>query len=103
MKRNTILSVLFSVLFIFPIASHGKCGPPETVISNAKLKFLEVEKIKLNKNTTSVLLSYSGLFKKENARQEGRRLISLLKKCYDTKYKTRKSLFSYSIEVNVKE
>jgi len=98
------LSSVICALLVF-CSHHGatlassKCDNIQQQLKDASLKHLSIESLKSRDGKTDLTLSYSGFFLKENARQEGRRVISHLKKCNKVKYGSTKTLFGYTLTI----
>jgi len=98
---------LVNIAYVFVLLSsyHGislasdKCDNIQQQLENASLKHLSIESLKTKGGKTELTLGYSGFFLKENARQEGRRVISHLKKCNKVKYGATKTLFGYTLNI----
>ena len=103
MKIFKIISIFFLLFFYINTSfAVDKCSDIQLQLKNASLKHLSVESLKIKDGKTNLILSYSGFFLKENARQEGRRVISHLMKCNKVKYGATKTLFSYTLDIELK-
>ncbi len=97
-----MLTTLLLSLVLFATQSQAaSCGTIEEQLQKAHLKHLTVQSITPSSVGGQVELKYSGFFLKENAKQEARRIISILKKCNTVSYQTETSLFSYSTSIKL--
>jgi hypothetical protein len=79
----------------------GKCSDIKLQLKGAALKHLSVDNLVVIKKQTKLTLNYTGFLLKENARLEGRRVISHLMICNKVEYTDTKTLFSYTLNILV--
>ncbi|MFQ3192264.1 MAG: hypothetical protein ACI936_003416 [Paraglaciecola sp.] len=100
MKFFRITCVLLLLAFFHtPSLATDKCNNIQLQLKGVALKHLVIERLIAKSEKTKLTLGYVGFFLKENARQEGRRVISHLMKCNKVKYDATKTLFGYTLSV----
>lgn len=97
---------IFSLLFFITHPAYSgdlknNCEV-DTLIEKSNMRFLEIDSIENSDDLIKISLLYEGMSRIKNSKNEGRRVISNLSKCYKVKYKTRKTLSSYSLVIDAK-